>query len=173
MPSPSDNPNPSTTPSPSPTTPTGPSTVEEAKGGEKFEDTITITDKNGEEVTIPGGFTVSPDSSDDVNGGIVIVDEQGNEFVWVPVPDPTTMYVEETVTLSRVDVTSKRYSKLRIRSGDTYVATKPGSTTGIREPDILTDTNYGDFNTKSTSRGVTQIKNVLGNRRRNRYRNIN
>ena len=134
--------------------------VEDSKG-KKFEDTTTIIDKNKEEVTIPGGFTISPDSSDDVNRGVVVVDANENEFVWVPVPDPTTMYVEETVTLAGGYATTNRYSKLRIRSQETYTATKPSSTTGVREPDFLTDTTRGDASTTS-GRGISQLKEVLG-----------
>lgn len=51
-------------------------TVEDSKG-KKFEDTTTIIDKNKEKVSIPGGFSVLPDSSDDVNRGIVVVDANG------------------------------------------------------------------------------------------------
>lgn len=41
------------------------------------------------------------------------------------------------------------------------IDSKPGNT-GFREPDALTSSTYGDFNTTLTSRGVTLIKNVLG-----------
>ncbi len=38
----------------------------------------------GEEVIIPAGFTISPESAENVSGGIVVVDDNNNEWVWVP-----------------------------------------------------------------------------------------
>ena len=64
--------------------------IEEAKpnpneDGPKFEDTTTITDDLDNEVTIPGGFHLDKDSGTKVEEGIVIEDDSGNQFVWVPV----------------------------------------------------------------------------------------
>ncbi len=39
------------------------------------------------DVWVPKGFKISDDSADDVQGGIVIEDRDGNQFVWVPVAD--------------------------------------------------------------------------------------
>ena len=69
-----------------PTEPTTPSTVEEAKeSGETFDDTTTIKDDLDNDVTVPGGFHVAEDSGTKVEEGIVIEDEVGNQFVWIPV----------------------------------------------------------------------------------------
>ncbi len=46
--------------------------------------TVKAEDKYGKEVTVPKGFKVKPECGTDVNGGIVIEDEDGNQFVWVP-----------------------------------------------------------------------------------------
>ena len=46
--------------------------------------TVKAEDKYGKEVTVPKGFKVKPEFGKDVNGGIVIEDEDGNQFVWVP-----------------------------------------------------------------------------------------
>ena len=70
---------------------------------DKIQDTnITVEDKNGNKVTIPGGFKVVPNGGTDnskvdytyngdgtpaVQDGIVIEDEEGNQFVWIPVGD--------------------------------------------------------------------------------------
>ena len=104
-----------------------------------------------EGVTIPKGFYYVGGTKND---GIVISDNQadenkysnqadipadglvGNQFVWVPVDDPSTMFTEGTATLTGVTTTTNIYSKLRVRSGDSYSAGAPG-TSGIREPDIL------------------------------------
>ena len=62
------------------------SEVEEAKeSGETFEDTTTIKDDLENDVTIPGGFHVAEDSGTKVEEGIVIEDDAGNQFVWIPV----------------------------------------------------------------------------------------
>ena len=129
----------------------GPKKVADVVGGDKFEKTETIQDDNGKEVTIPKDFSVHPDSNTVVDEGIIITDGT-NEFVWVPVDDPSTMFEEipegeEPATLTGVETTTNIYSKLRQRNGDSYSAGAPG-TSGIREPDVLssydTDSAYYD-----------------------------
>ena len=123
----------------------GPKKVADVVGGDKFEKTETIQDDNGKEVTIPKKFSVHPDSNTVVDEGIIITDGT-NEFVWVPVDDPSTMFIEETVKLNGVTTTTNIYSKLRVRSGESYTAGKPGETNKVREPDVLsscdTDAQY-------------------------------
>ena len=129
----------------------GPKKVADVVGGDKFEKTETIQDDNGKEVTIPKDFSVHPDSNTVVDEGIIITDGT-NEFVWVPVDDPSTMFEEipegeETAKLTGVETITNIYSKLRQRNGDSYSAGAPG-TSGIREPDVLssydTDSAYYD-----------------------------
>ena len=69
-----------------PPDPTLPTTVEEAKENEtKYTDTTPITDKLGNTVYIPGGFHVDKESEGTlVEDGIVIEDDNGNQFVWIP-----------------------------------------------------------------------------------------
>ena len=44
------------------------------------------TDKNGDTATIPAGFAVSKvNGEQNINTGLVIVDKDGNEYVWIPV----------------------------------------------------------------------------------------
>ena len=67
-----------------------PETIQEAKpnpseDGIKFESTKTITDDLDNPVTIPGGFHLDKDSGTMVEEGIVIEDDAGNQFVWIPV----------------------------------------------------------------------------------------
>ena len=119
--------------------------VSEVVGGEKFEQTETIKDDNGKELTIPKGFSVHPDSNTVIDEGIIITDGT-NEFVWVPVNDPSTMFEEKTATLTGVETTTNIYSKLRVRSADLsdYTAGAPG-TSGIREPDVLNNATYEEY----------------------------
>ena len=100
-------------------------------------------------VWIPAGFKVHEDSSNVVNEGIVITDGT-NEFVWVPVSEESfgNMFktAEPEVALSgSTNVTSKYYSNLRVRSGNSSsfpIATVTNgaysTTSGIREPDLVT-----------------------------------
>ena len=113
--------------------------------GTQFEDTTSIVDDSGDEVWIPGGFEIADDSATDADDGIVIQDSKGNQFVWIPVPDYTTMYGTGTYTLCGVSTQTSVYSKLRQRSGDRYTVTTPGSTSQIREPDLVTN-----YDTKSS-----------------------
>ena len=70
--------------------------------GEKQEQTITVKDENGNKVVVPGGFRVLPHGTESteisevvyhydtnhkpcVQGGIVIADDDDNQFVWGPV----------------------------------------------------------------------------------------
>ena len=65
-------------------------TIDDAKpnpgeDGPKFDNTTTITDDLDNEVTIPGGFHLDKDSGTKVEEGIVIEDDNDNQFVWIPV----------------------------------------------------------------------------------------
>ena len=75
-----------------------------------------------------------------VNNGLVIKDESGNEWVWVPVPEPSELYEAKsnTITQGGVNVTTQNYTKS---------ATLPGATRGtpnstsFREPGIVVGDN--------------------------------
>ena len=62
------------------------SEIEEAKENKtKFTNTTPITDDLGNTVYIPGGFHVDKESEGTlVEDGIVIEDDDGNQFVWIP-----------------------------------------------------------------------------------------
>ena len=58
----------------------------------QFKDTYEYMDKNtevtypdGKKVWIPEGFKIADNSASTVQGGVVIEDKDGNQFVWVPV----------------------------------------------------------------------------------------
>ena len=56
-----------------------------AEAAMNFENTE-YEDKNGEKVTIPAGFAVSQvEGENTVEDGLVIIDSDGNEFVWIPI----------------------------------------------------------------------------------------
>ena len=57
----------------------------------QFKNTYEYMNKNTEvtypdgKVWVPEGFRIADDSSDNIQGGVVIEDKDGNQFVWVPV----------------------------------------------------------------------------------------
>ena len=120
-------------------------------------------------VPIPDGFTASTvEEEQKVEEGFVIKqDGTNNEFVWIPVNNEQLgiMYNTENpgTALSAyegVDATTDVYSKLRGAYGAS-TGGAPGSTT-YREPDILTNTTYGDAITGQSDKGIEQIKSVFG-----------
>ena len=125
-----------------------PEEIGEITREEMFDKTTEIKDDEGNSVWIPKDFGIDEDSATNQDEGIVITDEIGNEFVWVPVPDPSTMFetVEEPVTLSDGVTKTNKYSKLRVREGDksSYTAGIPGDASKVREPDVLTSTSIAD-----------------------------
>ena len=150
----------------------------------KAEDNSTINGKKGRanNPTIPKGYTpINTDTStwgdggsaptqDSVDHGLVIRDDNNNEWVWVPVPDVTVMcdtsnQTEYTLcgTEGETEVTTNKYSKTMTIGEDsntrTSSRTTPGTTSDpfYREPD-LTVGNDG------TSRDANEeyYKTVLG-----------
>ena len=134
--------------------------------GQSNDKVIAVVSDDNVTVPVPHGFVASKATGEKtVGGGFVIYQGETevndsnvedsmtsrNQFVWIPVEDYTTMYteVEEPITLSGVTTTTNVYSKLRVRSGDSYSPTIPGVTSGIREPDVLTsyDTDYQYYRT--------------------------
>ena len=103
-----------------------------------------------------GAGSTAP-SQDSVKHGLVIKDEKNNEWVWVPVPDVTVMCdtsntTEYTLcgTTGETAVTTNKYSKSGIISGKTR--TTPGTSSGYREPDLVTSYDVTD----------TYYKTILG-----------
>ena len=102
-------------------------------------------------------------SQDSVNHGLVIKDDKNNEWVWVPVPDVTVMCdtsntTEYTLcgTTGETAVKTKLYSKTITIGTDTnkktMTRTTPGTSSGYREPDLVTSYDVTD----------TYYKTILG-----------
>ena len=119
-----------------------------------YDKTTTYTDKNGDTATIPEGFLVSRKPNENtINDGLVVKDENNNEFVWIPVETP--------VASSETDGTSNK--AMAIKNGENYRGllydfTSGGSkvksgctttTTSYREPDIVNGDNSGLFTKQS------------------------
>ena len=123
---------------------------------EKATDNSTINGKkeNSNNPTIPAGYVpINTDTSnwgdgssaptqDSVDHGLVIRDDNNNEWVWVPVRDVTVMCDtsnQTEYTLCGTTVTTNKYSKSGIISEGTR--TTPGTSTisRYREPDLVID----------------------------------
>ncbi len=118
--------------------------IEEAKGKEAVTKNVTIKEEN-KEVTIPAGYRVTDDSGNTIDEGIVIADSHGNEWVWVPVPNPSDLYETAASDAKLSDGTTPytKYSKTMTigSNGNTKTITRttPGDSSGFREPDILAE----------------------------------
>ena len=135
--------------------------------------TINGEEGNSNNPTIPEGYTPintttsnwgdgsTAPSQDSVDHGLVIRDDNNNEWVWIPVPDVTVMCdtsnkTEYTLcgTEGETAVTTKLYSKSEIISGKTR--TTPG-TSSWREPDLVVGSNGTSYDAKEE-----YYKTILG-----------
>ena len=88
----------------------------------------------------------------------------GNQWVWVPVETPSSLYT--TVAAGQklagsTGVKTTKYTNSGIISGITRVL--PGDTKGFtnnREPDILTEPTYGDTDDRAKTAGFSSLANM-------------
>ena len=88
-------------------------------------------------------------------------DLAGNQWVWVPVETPSSLYttVTEGVALSgSTGVKTTKYTNSAIISGKTRV--KPGDTSGHREPDIVPESTNGDTDERAKTAGFSSLANM-------------
>lgn len=116
-----------------PEKPTVPETVEDSKKDEtKFDNTTTIKDGLDNNVVIPGGFHVDKESGSNVEEGIVIEDDIGNQFVWIPIGTYHTTKGDKTNNLSRRSWGEKDVVKDPTEvSGDEVIKYSPSSSFGF------------------------------------------
>lgn len=89
------------------------------------------TDSNGDTAIIPDGFEVIEDAKI-IEDGLVIEDEKGNQFVWIPVS-------EEEYT-DMIDDTTGKGKLYKFYSNKNYILMDDcllEDSTGYREPDVL------------------------------------
>lgn len=119
-------------------------TLSSSKGGEILSNTnnVIVKDDNKNNVVVPAGFKIASDSATIVDLGVVIQDATGNQFVWVPVADASSLYVNgaDILLSGSTGVKTGIYSKSEILIGKTR--TTPG-TTNYREPDLVVGTGTG------------------------------
>ena len=88
-------------------------------------------------------------------------DLAGNQWVWVPVETPSSLYT--TVAAGQAlagstGVKTTKYTNSAIISGITRV--KPGDTSDYREPDIVTDSTWGDTDKRAKTAGFSSLANM-------------
>ncbi len=123
-------------------------------------------DDDGDNATIPEGFTVSEkDKEKDISDGLVVIGPDGSEFVWVPVPDINSMSQCSTAggdcnlqlengvlkckTHDKTDIVGKLYAT---ETGEKFgtVNTTYDANSGLREPAYLTNSSYADASKYNT-----------------------
>lgn len=82
-------------------------TIEQAQSIGMFEKTTNteLVDAYGNQIVVPAGFRITEDATD-VTQGLVIEDEEGNQFVWIPVGTVYTNVentTSNTITLGRYE----------------------------------------------------------------------
>ena len=116
-----------------------PITLEQAKVedmlNEEENSTVKVSDGT---FTLPGGFKVAANSGETVEEGIVIVDANGNEFVWVPaeVSEMANM-TSKTDDNENQNYQGKLYDFTS--TGATEMTSYGQGTESYREPDTLSD----------------------------------
>ena len=134
---------------------------------------ISAEDKLGNLVYIPGGFKVASDSGKTVQEGIVIEDDDGNQFVWVPVSnishdgsnkikieneDGTTSEVEITLGRYTFDTTTGAETKVQYASkyaATTLEAVTAGTVTSYRAGSFFYElTDFRESNQVSSTTGT-------------------
>ena len=126
---------------------------------------------------IPKGFAMSINANErTISGGLVIHDDDDNEFVWIPVPDINKMIMCRThgasVLLNPITLQCPTCGANTQLAGKLYASSHSqdinASQTGqyyynadISEPKILTNSTYGDVSTRK-NRGISQLTGVLG-----------
>ena len=122
------------------------------------------TDANGDTATIPAGFAVSQiEGENTVENGLVIVDVNGNEFVWIPVPTAIAESEEQGTINKAMAVNlgteeNPQYRGLLYNFNDTSSEVQNGctmNTESYREPAYLTDSSYADASSYNTV-GITE-----------------
>ena len=109
------------------------------------------------------GLVISDDVADkelDKGKEDVRRDLAGNQWVWVPVETPSSLYttVDTGIALAgSTGVKTTKYTNSEIISGNTRGL--PGSTS-CREPDILTDSTDGDTDDRAKTAGFSSLENM-------------
>ena len=152
-------------------------TIDEAKSGLMTENTkVTFPDGT---VIVPEGYKIATDSASTIAYGVVITDAltNGNEWVWVPVADPSVMYETASTPITLTGgtkdgagildlkinnnpVTVSKYSKSGIISGQSRVL--PNDTSSYREVDVVVGSDGTSSDAVDTYRATAGFTKTVG-----------
>ena len=127
---------------------------------EIYEETADYTDKYGNVAKIPGGFAVGIDEEiNDVTDGLVIRDEQGNKFVWVPIGKVYKNEAKEyeEINLGRYTFAADGTPTLA-QSTDDYMSNVPVNSSYYE----IVNSTYGNMPAKDLGDFITKAKNAGG-----------
>ena len=88
-------------------------------------------------------------------------DLAGNQWVWVPVETPSSLYTTVTVGVAlkgTTGVKTTKYTNSEIISGETRGL--PGDTSSYREPDIVPDSTNADNDERAKTAGFSSLANM-------------
>ena len=139
-----------------------------------LENTTHTDNSTGKEktVTIPGGFAVSQvEGENTINDGLVIIDQNGNEFVWVPVENVISHTEEEANSNKAMAINigteeEPQYRGILYNFENLTSTVREGCTTSsddYREPDFLNNSNVGDnsiYNIDSNGNKIVTSENL-------------
>ena len=166
---------------------------------QKLKDRISITelttiqkenviaqDEFGNQVVVPGGFKLAEDSGTNVKDGIVIEDENENQFVWIPVSNidgkgTNRIRVDENtsleLTLGRYEFKENNNSTI-VQKGEEYKETSVSNANAgsigmykienylevkdYRESNYLEDDNAENATAKDMEKFTTSVKENKG-----------
>ena len=114
-----------------------------------------ITDEYGNKITVPAGFKIKVDATTNnattVNQGIVIVDSNENEFVWIPVGKIYTDVVRTDANAKTIELGRYHFDSNGIKSAYS------GSYVEEEKEDITTLKNYGNTIAKNITNFETSV----------------
>ena len=115
-----------------------------------------ITDAYGNKITVPAGFKIKVDATTNnattVNQGIVIVDSNENEFVWIPVGKIYTDTAKTDANAKTIELGRYDFDTNGVKSAysGSYVEEDKGDTTAALK-------NYGN----TIAKNITNFKNSV------------
>ena len=127
-------------------------------------ETYLYEDKNRDTATIPAGFAVSQvEGENTIADGLVIIDKNGNEFVWIPVASISEIAnaTSGTDTNGNPNYQGKLYNFPTATTSEEKTSYGQG-TTSYREPATVTGSNGTSYDGDTTNNYLDIINEILG-----------